>query len=87
MCQTVWYIIDTKKGGQRKMAELSRTNKLKSVMVEHGYNQKDFEEFLDISPVTLRKKIRNPDTFTIGEVNSLSDKSGIPKDKLLEIIA
>lgn len=69
------------------MVGLSRTNKLKSIMVEHGYNQRDFEVFLDVSPVTLRKKIRNPDNFTIGELNSLSKKSGIPREKLLETIA
>lgn len=69
------------------MKELSRINKFKSVMIEYGYKQKDFEVFLDVTPVTLRKKVHNPDNFTIGEVKILSEKSGIPEDKLFEAIA
>ena len=37
----------------------------------HRLHFYDIEKLLDLSPQTLRKKINNPDLFTVGEIKLL----------------
>ncbi|SDK56499.1 Helix-turn-helix [Jeotgalicoccus aerolatus] len=68
------------------MEERREVNKIKEIMAANGFTQKDFQEILCISAVTLRKKINNTDNFTIKDIKDLAEGTGVDKEELWKAV-
>jgi len=69
------------------MTERKETNKIKGIMAANGFTQKDFQEILGISAVTLRRKINDTGNFTIKDIKTLADGTGVDKEELWKAVS
>lgn len=67
--------------------EVKKANEIKGIMAAYGYTQKDFQEILGISAVTLRRKINDSGNFTIKDIKTLADKTGLDKEELWKAVS
>lgn len=56
---------------------MTDTLKLKALIVEHGYTQKDVAKMLGLSAQSLNKKIHNKTEFKASEISRLCAVFGI----------
>lgn len=56
---------------------MTDTLKLKALIVEHGYTQKDVAKMLGLSAQSLNKKINNKTEFKASEISRLCAVFGI----------
>lgn len=61
------------------------TRKLRGIMVEKGYSQKEISDALGIHFSTLYRKLKSGDDFTIGETNKLVEILSLSRDETLNI--
>lgn len=61
------------------------TSKLKGKMVERGYTQDTLARAIKIDRSTLNRKLKQGDSFTIGEANRLVAVLGLNAEEASEI--
>lgn len=59
-------------------------DRVQRVLRSYGLNGSRIAPVLKISPVTARKKMRDPWLFTIKDLDAISRYYGIPWDEILE---
>ena len=59
--------------------------KLKVELLMNGLSGKELAKILKVSPTTLYRKIKNPDTLTLQEIKGISKILELDSEKILDI--
>lgn len=60
-------------------------NELKAEIVRNGLTIEEFADSIGIGRTTLWRKFKNPDIFTLGEIDRMSSELNIDGVRLMEI--
>jgi hypothetical protein len=65
---------------------MKRKNKILGLLASYGIKHKDLAVYIGKTPRTVSKRMEDPGTFTLGELQAFRMRTRISKEEIMEAI-